>query len=205
MGCVYRIKCLINNRIYIGSTSDINSRIINHKSSLRNKKHRNKYLQEDYNKYGEDCFEFEILEVVENDSDLLNIEQWYLNNTDCLIDKGGYNILIKAGSPEGVSIHTEDSRKSMSEKRKGENNPFFNKTHSNKYKNELSKRQSGESNVNAKLNWDDVNNIRKMILENAPMLEIIKKYNISEPTFYRIKSNRSWKDDSYVSPDDSCK
>lgn len=200
MSCVYQIKCLINNRIYIGSTTDVNSRFSNHRNTLKRNKHRNKYLQEDYDNYGEENFEFTIIEVVSDSSKLTEREQWYLDNTDCLKSKGGYNILIKADSPKGVSIHSEENRKYISEKYTGENNPFFNKTHSDEYKESVSKRQSGEGNVNAKLNWNSVNDIRKMILNNIPMEEIIKKYNISEPTFYRIKSNKSWKDDNYVAP-----
>src|SRR5437764_1594769 len=164
MGHVYRLKCLVNYRIYIGSTSDIDSRKSNHFNSLKHNRHRNRYLQDDYNKYGPDSFEFTILEEVADDK-LLEREQWYIDNTDCLVSIGGYNILPKAGSPEGASLHSKEYREKLSKQRVGEGNPFFGKTHSDDYKKEISKRQTGEGNVKAKLTWSCVHDIRRMILQ----------------------------------------
>lgn len=197
---IYQIKCLMNDRIYIGGTTDIDSRFLVHRGTLRRGQHRNRHLQEDYDKHGESQFEYSILEKLEDKNDLDSREQFYLDSGECLYANGGYNILIKVGSPEGVSIHDEESRKILSEKKLGEKNPFYQKTHSDEYKLELSKRQSGEGNVKAKLTWEKVNNIRKMIEDNISMREIIGIYGISESTFYKIKSKRAWKDDNSVTP-----
>ena len=53
-------------------------RLNHHRSMLRANKHKNQHLQNSYNKYGEDNFEFTILEVTLK-KDTLEIEQGYLD------------------------------------------------------------------------------------------------------------------------------
>lgn len=60
-GCVYKITCLKNNKVYIGQSINFKRRVWEHKNLLRNNKHKNRYLQEDFNKYGEDSFKFTLL------------------------------------------------------------------------------------------------------------------------------------------------
>jgi len=45
MQAIYQIRNKINNKIYIGSTNNINKHWNNHKSKLNNKIHENSYLQ----------------------------------------------------------------------------------------------------------------------------------------------------------------
>lgn len=44
-------KIIINNKVYIGSSFNIQKRLIQHKSDLKNNRHDNQYLQNAYNKY----------------------------------------------------------------------------------------------------------------------------------------------------------
>ena len=60
-GGVYKITNQINNKIYIGSSVTLKKRLVQHKSNMKGNRHRNRYLQRAYNKYGEDNFVFEIL------------------------------------------------------------------------------------------------------------------------------------------------
>ena len=61
---VYMIRCIPEDKIYIGSTKQsFRARFSNHCKFLKNNSLGNKQLQEDYNKYGPDNFEFEILGV----------------------------------------------------------------------------------------------------------------------------------------------
>lgn len=53
---IYCILNLKNQKKYIGSSKDIQERIINHKGMLRNNKHYNPILQNSYNKYGKNNF-----------------------------------------------------------------------------------------------------------------------------------------------------
>ena len=75
IGCgVYSIKCIDNEKQYIGASKDIKSRLIKHFSELRFNRHTNQTLQDDYNKYGFTGFSFEILCITE---DLLVKEKEY--------------------------------------------------------------------------------------------------------------------------------
>jgi len=61
---VYAITNVKNGMKYIGGASYPAQRWYEHKSALRLGTHRNANLQSDWNKYGENCFVFSILEVV---------------------------------------------------------------------------------------------------------------------------------------------
>lgn len=69
---IYRITNTINNTSYIGKTGmNFGDRWDSHRSLLNANKHDNKYLQNAWNKYGSDAFEFCVVEVVD-DANLLN-------------------------------------------------------------------------------------------------------------------------------------
>ena len=65
--CVYQIINLINNKVYIGETTRGELRWKDHLARLRGNYHRNKLLQEDFNKYGEEAFEWSILKEFEDE------------------------------------------------------------------------------------------------------------------------------------------
>lgn len=72
---VYKITNIVNNKFYIGSTSvTFKSRLKDHLSQLRRDIHTNIYLQEDWNIFGEDSFEFSIIEILESSEEILNCE-----------------------------------------------------------------------------------------------------------------------------------
>lgn len=61
---IYYIKNTSNGfRVYIGSSIDIVTRLINHFSALRRGVHRCKHLQRVFDKYGEDSMDFGIIAV----------------------------------------------------------------------------------------------------------------------------------------------
>jgi len=64
---IYYIKCLINNKMYIGLTNNLRKRFNIHKHYLRNNKHDNPYLQNSWNKHGENNYLFGILEYCNED------------------------------------------------------------------------------------------------------------------------------------------
>lgn len=66
-GGIYKITNVKNGKIYIGSAKNFKKRAYQHVSSLRNQRHQNKHLQASWNKWGEDAFLFEVLEVVKGD------------------------------------------------------------------------------------------------------------------------------------------
>lgn len=64
---IYSIKNKINGKVYIGKSINIYNRWKQHKSQLQKNKHHSKSLQSDWNKYGEDAFEFSIIEECETE------------------------------------------------------------------------------------------------------------------------------------------
>ena len=63
---IYAIENLVNHRKYVGRTSNLKNRIKLHKNNLLGNRHPNKLLQDDFNKYGIDNFEFYVLQEGEN-------------------------------------------------------------------------------------------------------------------------------------------
>lgn len=104
---IYAIVNTLNNHKYIGSSKHIRDRIYQHRANLRSNRHHSVYLQNAYNKYGEDKFIWIILETCEPIRDTLtHIEQKYLDlNPE-------YNIAKLATCPAQLhqSQETKDKR-----------------------------------------------------------------------------------------------
>lgn len=97
-GYIYCIRNKINNKKYIGRTAwNINKRFGKHKGQLINNKHYSNNLQEDFNKYSMDNFEFIILdEFTFYDKELLkkvlkDMERFYIDLWDTENETKGYN------------------------------------------------------------------------------------------------------------------
>ena len=83
---VYRIEC--NNNVYIGSSVCIYTRLMEHRSHLRNNKHANKHLQNAFNKHGEFNFKINILCVCEKNISLLRSKElFYMKSEVCVFNK----------------------------------------------------------------------------------------------------------------------
>lgn len=117
---VYKIFNKINDRIYIGSAKQFKDRIRDHLNSLLKNKHKNKFLQHDFNKCGGENFVFEVLEVIEGAQEKrLKIEQYYI---DLYFDNQilCYNLNKNASIPIILSYDQElERRKKISESTKG--------------------------------------------------------------------------------------
>lgn len=86
---IYYIKNNISQQIYIGQTVDIQRRQKQHFQALKNNKHVNNYLQNSFNKYGENAFEFGVIEHCNPDK-LDELEKAYMNMYN--VRKNGFNI-----------------------------------------------------------------------------------------------------------------
>ena len=98
---IYKITCKSNNKFYIGSASYYDKRIGTHIALLRRNKHANPYLQNAFNKYGEDSFVFDIIEYVESQELLIEREQFWIDKTKCYDRHVGFNQLKIAGTTKG--------------------------------------------------------------------------------------------------------
>ena len=110
---VYQIKNKENGLIYIGSSKNIKRRWKTHTDGLKKGNHDNMFLQKDWNKYGEDAFEFSILEECE-ENEQYDLEQEYINNLLPFNRNGnGYNINENARrqNNDGIKIFRNRYRK----------------------------------------------------------------------------------------------
>lgn len=88
---IYKITNLKNNKGYIGQSADIKRRWKNHKIELKNNAHRNPHLQSAFNKYGEEAFEFRILEET-TEENLDDAEEYWINYFNSTNPEKGYNL-----------------------------------------------------------------------------------------------------------------
>src|SRR5690625_389467 len=78
---IYAIKNKMNNKRYIGSSTNINRRLKAHLSDLR-KGRGPKKIQKDFDKYGENSFEFSVVETtLKPRKELLKLEDYYIKNS----------------------------------------------------------------------------------------------------------------------------
>ena len=117
---IYKIKNIKNNKIYIGSSIDIQRRWKEHISDLQHNKHPNTHLQNSWNKYGKENFIFEILEKCDSDC-LLEKEQYYIDKYKVAESNNGYNIAPRADKPFLSEYGKKRVKEVNSEKFKGEN------------------------------------------------------------------------------------
>lgn len=112
---IYEIRNRSSNKSYIGSAKEFKARWKGHENSLRNNRHKNKHLQDSFNK----CFdqlsydyflEFHILELMPNSTKeerLIREEYWidqYLKNGTCLYN----NQLTPTKEPREQSCYSHD-------------------------------------------------------------------------------------------------
>lgn len=99
---IYKITCIANSRIYIGSAKDFKIRWNRHLRDLKSNKHANVHLQRSYEKYGVDSFIFEIIELCSNE-DLLIREQYYLDTLKPY--EFGFNVGKDASGGDNITFN----------------------------------------------------------------------------------------------------
>lgn len=93
---IYQYLNLINQKLYIGQTNNIDRRIREHKSNSFNPKsvNYNNIIHKAIRKYGYENFEISILETFDGTYDQANErEQFWIKEKHSLITENGYNIL----------------------------------------------------------------------------------------------------------------
>lgn len=88
---VYKIVNKVNGKLYIGSSKDIYTRWKQHRDKLEKGVHGNTHLQNAWNKYKSDSFEFEVIEECSPEIQFEK-EQYYLDTLNPF-DEHGYNIV----------------------------------------------------------------------------------------------------------------
>lgn len=112
---IYAIRNSLSGKRYIGSAVDFRGRFKAHRSALRLGKHHSEKLQRAWEKYGEEAFDFILLEVVADKRQLIQREQVWIDAFNAC--ETGYNVSPTAGSSLGRKA-TFETRKKMSEVRR---------------------------------------------------------------------------------------
>ncbi len=110
---IYQIKNIVSRESYIGSTVNLRGRCAGHLRDLKAEKHDNSRLQNAWRKYGNEVFEFIVLEEVPNKSRLIEREQFLL---DALLPE--YNLCGTAGSTLGRT-HGPEARAKIGQASRG--------------------------------------------------------------------------------------
>lgn len=138
--CVYKHTNKTNGKVYIGLTCQVPEHRWNHGNGYKG----NPYFYSAIQKYGWDNFDHEVLfnnltkeEAEQKEIDLIS----QYNSRD---KKFGYNVLIGGGLGTLGLKMSKETRKKMSENRRGENNHFYGKSHSEESKLKMSKAKVGK-------------------------------------------------------------
>jgi group I intron endonuclease len=106
MGYIYKIKNKIDNKTYIGQTTqDLESRWRNHRKNTSNCR----YLKSAFKKYGVENFEFKLV-CITFDNQLDDMEIKYIEQYKCLVPNG-YNIRLGGNSGK----HHEETKRKIGE------------------------------------------------------------------------------------------
>lgn len=207
---IYGIRNLINNKIYVGKTGmNFGDRWDSHRSLLNNGKHDNPYLQRAWDKYGQDNFEFIVIEDC-NVDELSDREKYYIK----LYKDMGLAYNIHDGGDEGYNLgkHLSDkTKRKIGEKnringigRKASDETKEKMSRSHKGKKYATMSEDGRKNIQKaqqerceknpkKLCVDDVIEIRRLHKDGLNYSEIAGKYNVTHQCISDICNYKRWK------------
>jgi len=143
---IYIILNTKNGKVYIGQAVDFGERWYVHRSALKNNRHKNRHLQAAWNKYGEDCFVFEVVEIVNSIDELQKAEDVWLS--EWVGNESCYNHGLRSGAPwRGVAkelhpnfgrVMSEDQKDVLRKARLAQSDPRIGKKHTEETKQRIS-------------------------------------------------------------------
>lgn len=188
---IYKITNIINGCVYIGKTMrKFLQRYWEHNRSLIENCHFNIHLQNAWNKYGEDAFEFSIVETVDNDDrDKINeLEMCYIkiarSNGDC------YNISDGGDGLCGFHL-TEEAKRRIGEKNRIH---MLGKKHSEETKQKMSEMRKGRyiNKSSYKLSDEQAFEIKRRLINGNKPSKVANDLNIDYRYVNNIISNNTW-------------
>lgn len=120
---IYIIKNIVNNKVYIGQTQDIQYRFRKHKEALRGNRHANKHLQNSWNKHGELCFEFIVSQICPVEQ-LTWQEQTTFNYFKQFLDTFNKGEFTDCPTRGRKFVCSEETKKKLSLSKMGDKNPM---------------------------------------------------------------------------------
>ena len=186
---IYKITNTVNGKFYIGSTANMRVRIRSHRNMLRSGSHHSMSLQRAWRKYGEENFEFSIIEHVKRVDDLMDREQEHLDSAQPF-GRNGYNIARNANGSFGGGKNSCMFGKKAS--------PGANRQRRETVNMRLENGFYCDSRA-MKLTWPKVNAIRAAYATGSESLEhLAVAFGVTRATTCRIANNKTWV--SYLHP-----
>jgi group I intron endonuclease len=111
---IYLWTNLINGKKYVGKSENIQKRKRSYKDEI--KKDSSRYIIKAMKKHGLENFKFEILEKIENDINILEKEQLWMDHYDTMDKNKGYNVLKAEETPgESFSKGSKNNKAKLTE------------------------------------------------------------------------------------------
>jgi group I intron endonuclease len=182
---IYCIKNLTNQKKYIGSTTHFQKRFSKHLFELKNGYHPSLHLQNSYEKYGSNSFEFTVVEIISKniqnfEPKLLRTENKYIKYFKSNDKRFGYNLRISAESNFGIT-HSPKAKTRIKGKKLSEET-----------KKRMSLSRQGIKHHSAKLTVKDVKLIKVLISQGYRNINIAQYFKINKSVVNDIKNNGSW-------------
>lgn len=217
-----------NNKMYIGKTIyNLETRKNQHKYDM-NRDKNNKAFYNAIRKYGWDNLEWGIIDTSDNEEELLEKEIYWIKYYSTYVNfenTMGYNMTLGGDGTSGYKftkeqkeylsfinsgennsfygkIHSDESKKQMSESKKGmyigENNPNYNNKWSDKQKQYMSNvnkgRLIGENNPSVVINEEMAKDIKIKLSEGEKTKYIVKELEVTRDVVNNIKNLKCWVD-----------
>ncbi len=107
---IYAVRNKVNGKSYVGSARSVRKRASDHRKCLRGRRHVNRHLQAAWTKYGEESFEFVLLQRC-TESKLVVREQFWIDISKAADGRFGYNGRPTANSQLGFKATEETKEK----------------------------------------------------------------------------------------------
>jgi group I intron endonuclease len=201
---IYKITNINNGFVYVGSAVNLQRRKTEHFSKLKKGLHHSSKLQNSFLSNGDNAFVFDIVELVEDKTKLIQKEQYYIDSLNAF-GKSGYNMRPIAESALGVKQTKEWVEKRMAHhigaKRSQETKDrislatkgrsyahLIGVKRTDEVKAKISKTKSG-----VKLSPEHAGKVRKGFLGRSHSQESIEKISVAQ----KISMKERWQDPEF--------
>lgn len=213
-GGIYKMTCRPNGKAYIGQTKKFCRRFREHINDLKQNKHHNQDILNDYIKYGEDAFQFEIL--YEGSENLDELEKRFIEETrasgSCYNVFSGGLIDYVATKEFGEKVSLGNKGKKLSDeakknrskatKKQWENDDYRNimiesakkQWLNQEYREKMTKIHTGwHENGHNKLTVEKVKEARERAKNGEKISALATEYGVAYPTMVSAINGTTWK------------
>lgn len=211
---IYKISNTVTGKCYIGQSVNVRRRLTKHKDMLEKGNHFNSHLQNAWNAYGSEAFNFEIIDQCPVEQ-LDQKEIFWIRLYDSDNRKYGYNI---ASGGKAQHDCKEETRKKISQKNTGKSKPWT-ETHKKRASENwhnihkplpketrvrsIQKRKAnlsldGQNNGNAIITDSQAEQFILEMLNGARPLDIAEREGLTRDILNNLYSNRSYR---YILPE----